>query len=129
MKEPVRIFRFATVGTLNALITAIVVWLMMHIEGEDYITANIVAYIVAQVHNFVWCKYWIFPIEKDTKKNSIWHQMLFFTCAFAVAYSAQFLFLLMLVELLHCNEYLAQFLGLFVYGAVNFMANKHITFR
>ena len=129
MKEPVRIFRFATGGTLNALITAIVVWLMMHIEGEDYITANIVAYIVEQVHNLVWCKYWIFPIEKDTKKNSIWHQMLFFTCAFAVAYSAQFLFLLMLVELLHCNEYLAQFLGLFVYGAVNFMANKHITFR
>ena len=71
MKEPVRIFRFAVVGTLNAIITAIVVWLMMHIEGEDYITANIVAYVVAQVHNFVWCKYWIFPIEQDTKKNSI----------------------------------------------------------
>lgn len=68
MKEPVRIFRFAVVGTLNAIITAIVVWLMMHIEGEDYITANIVAYVVAQVHNFVWCKYWIFPIEQDTKR-------------------------------------------------------------
>ena len=129
MKEPVRIFRFAVVGTLNAIITAIVVWLMMHIEGEDYITANIVAYVVAQVQNFVWCKYWIFPIEQDTKKNSIWHQMLFFACAFAMSYSAQFLFLLMLVELFHCNEYLAQFLGLFVYGAVNFMSNKHITFR
>ena len=129
MKEPVRIFRFAVVGTLNAIITAIVVWLMMHIEGEDYITANIVAYVVAQVHNFEWCKYWIFPIEQDTKKNSIWHQMLFFACAFAMSYSAQFLFLLMLVELFHCNEYLAQVLGLFVYGAVNFMSNKHITFR
>lgn len=129
MKEPVRIFRFAVVGTLNAIITAIVVWLMMHIEGEDYITANIVAYVIAQVHNFVWCKYWIFPIEQDTKKNSIWHQMLFFACAFAMSYSAQFLFLLMLVELFHCNEYLAQFLGLFVYGSVNFMSNKHITFR
>ena len=35
----------------------------------------------------------------------------------------------MLVELLHCNEYLAQFLGLFIYGAVNFMANRHVTFR
>lgn len=129
MKEPVRIFRFAVVGTLNAIITAIVVWLMMHIEGEDYITANIVAYVIAQVHNFVWCKYWIFPIEQDTKKNSIWHQMLFLACAFAMSYSAQFLFLLMLVELFHCNEYLAQFLGLFVYGSVNFMSNKHITFR
>ena len=46
-----------------------------------------------------------------------------------MAYSSQFLFLLMLVELLHCNEYLAQFLGLFIYGAVNFMTNRHVTFR
>ena len=55
--------------------------------------------------------------------------MLFFVCAFALAYSAQFLFLLLLVEIFHCNEYLAQFLGLFVYGAVNFLSNRRITFR
>ncbi len=129
MKESVRIFRFAVVGTLNALITALVVWLLMHIEGESYITANIIAYLIAQIHNFIWCKYWIFPLEADGKKNSIWHQMLFFVGAFMLAYSAQFLFLLMLVELFHCNEYFSQFLGLFVYGAVNFMTNRHVTFR
>ena len=94
MKESVRIIRFAIVGTLNALIAAFVVWLLMHIEGESYIIANICAYIVAQIHNFIWCKYWIFPLETDDKKNSIWHQMLFFIGAFALAYSAQFLFLL-----------------------------------
>lgn len=77
MKESVRIIRFAIVGTLNALIAAFVVWLLMHIEGESYIIANICAYIVAQIHNFIWCKYWIFPLETDDKKNSIWHQMLF----------------------------------------------------
>ena len=65
MKESVRIIRFAIVGTLNALITALVVWLLMHIEGEDYITANVIAYIIAQIHNFIWCKYWIFPLETD----------------------------------------------------------------
>lgn len=94
MKESVRIIRFAIVGTLNALIAAFVVWLLMHIEGESYIIANICAYIVAQIHNFIWCKYWIFPLETDDKKNSIWHQMLFFIGAFALAYSAQFLFFL-----------------------------------
>ena len=129
MKESVRIIRFAIVGTLNALITALVVWLLMHIEGEDYITSNVIAYIIAQIHNFIWCKYWIFPLETDDKKNGIWHQILFFAGAFLLAYTTQFLFLLMLVELLHCNEYLAQFLGLFIYGAVNFMANRHVTFR
>lgn len=69
MKESVRIIRFAIIGTLNALIAAFVVWLLMHIEGESYIIANICAYIVAQIHNFIWCKYWIFPLETDDKKK------------------------------------------------------------
>lgn len=129
MKESVRVIRFATIGTLNALITALVVGILMHYAQEDYMIANVVAYIVAQIHNFIWSKYWIFPLQTDIKKNNIWHQMLFFVCAFAVAYTAQFLFLLLLVEVFYCNEYLAQFLGLFIYGAVNFLSNKYITFR
>ena len=127
MKEPVRIFRFAVIGTLNALITAFVIWLMMDELSYDYIPANITAYIVAQIHNFIWSKYWIFPIED--KKNNIWKQILFFCSAFGLAYSAQFLFLVTLVECGDVNEYLAQFLGLFIYGTVNFIVNKKLTFR
>ena len=56
MRESVRIMRFAIVGTLNALITALIVGLLMHIEGEHYMIANVVAYVVAQIHNFIWCK-------------------------------------------------------------------------
>ena len=127
MKESVGIFRFAVIGTLNALITAFVIWLMMDELSYDYIPANITAYVVAQIHNFIWSKYWIFPIEN--KKNNIWKQMLFFCSAFGLAYSAQFLFLVTLVECGDVNEYLAQFLGLFIYGTVNFIVNKKLTFR
>ncbi|MCZ2656388.1 MULTISPECIES: GtrA family protein [Bacteroides] len=127
MKESVRIFRFAVIGTLNALITAFVIWLMMDELSYDYIPANITAYIVAQIHNFIWSKYWIFP--KAEQKNNIWKQILFFCSAFGLAYSAQFLFLVTLVECGDVNEYLAQFLGLFIYGTVNFIVNKKLTFR
>jgi putative flippase GtrA len=63
---------------MNALIMALVVWLMMKemsFDG-DYMVANITAYLIAQIHNFIWCKYWIFPVEN--KKNSIWKQILLF---------------------------------------------------
>ena len=129
MKESIRIFRFIIIGTMNALIMALVVWLMMEslsFEG-DYLVANITAYVIAQIHNFIWCKYWIFPTEK--RKNNIWKQILFFCSAFGIAYTAQFLFLILLVEGLDVNEYLAQFLGLFIYGGVNFLVNKKITFK
>ena len=127
MKESVRIFRFAVIGTLNALITAFVLWLMMNELSYDYIPANITAYIVAQIHNFIWCKYWVFPTED--KKNNLWQQVLFFAMAFGIAYSAQFIFLIILVEAGDVNEYLAQFLGLFIYGTVNFITNRKLTFR
>lgn len=129
MKESIRIVRFIIIGTVNAIITASIVWLLMKnmsFDG-DYMVANVTAYIVAQTHNFLWCKNWIFP--KESKKNNIWRQILFFCTAFGVAYTAQFLFLIFLVEALDVNEYLAQFLGLFVYGTVNFIANKKITFQ
>lgn len=127
MKESVRIFRFAVIGTLNALITAFVIWLMMNELSYDYIPANITAYIVAQIHNFIWYKYWVFPTED--KKNNLWQQVLFFAMAFGIAYSAQFIFLIILVEAGDVNEYLAQFLGLFIYGTVNFITNRKLTFR
>ena len=127
MKESVRIFRFAVIGTLNALITAFVIWLMMNELSYDYIPANITAYIVAQIHNFIWCKYWEFPTED--KKNNLWQQVLFFAMAFGIAWSAQFIFLIILVEAGDVNEYLAQFLGLFIYGTVNFITNRKLTFR
>lgn len=126
MKETTRIFRFAVIGTLNALITAFVVWAMMDVADVNYRLSNMTAYIVAQTHNFVWSKYWIFPTQK---KSNAWRQVLLFTLAFGLAYVAQFLFLILLVEGLGCNEYLAQFLGLFVYGGVQFVMNRRLTFN
>ena len=125
MKETTRIFRFAVIGTLNALITAFVVWAMMHAD-VNYLLSNVTAYVVAQAHNFVWSKYWIFPTDK---KGNTWRQVLLFSLAFGLAYVAQFFFLVVLVELLGCNEYLAQFLGLFVYGGVQFVMNRRLTFN
>jgi len=78
MKESVRIFRFIVIGTMNALIMALVVWLMMRemsFEG-DYMVANVTAYIIAQIHNFIWCKYWIFPVEKRMSGNRYYSSVL-----------------------------------------------------
>ena len=128
MKESVRVFRFIIVGTMNAVIIALVVWVMMHLLGEGYILANVIAYVLAQTHNFIGSKYWVFAADQG-QRSKVQAQIAFFLAAFGLAYGSQFVFLLMLVELLHVNEYLAQFLGLFVYGAVNYCCNRYITFR
>ena len=127
MKESTRIFRFAVIGTLNALIMAITVWIMMDELNVNYLLSNVTAYIVAQIHNFLWCKYWVFPSKN--KKSGAWRQVLLFSIAFGTAYGSQFFFLIFMVEKVGLNEYLAQFLGLFIYGGVNFLMNRRITFK
>ena len=124
MKESVRIVRFAIVGTSNALITALVIWIGMEILRYNYLESNVAGYIAALINNFFWSKYWVF----SSKVGSFWKEVPLFLLAFGSAYLAQFLFLLLLVEIFHMNEYLAQFLGLFIYGAVNFIMNRKITF-
>ena len=109
MKESVRILRFAIVGSSNALITALVIWILMDILDCNYLWSNMAGYVAALVNNFFWSKYWVF--------------------SFGCAYATQFIFLLLMVEVIDLNEYLGQFLGLFVYGAVNFMMNKRLTFK
>ena len=125
VKDTVRIIRFILVGTLNALITALVIWLMMDVMRCNYIISNIIAYIIAQTHNFFWSKYWIFTSQEGKYQREV----PLFLIAFGCAYGAQFLALLIMVEIGGLNEYFAQFLGLFVYGAVNFMLNKQVTFK
>lgn len=125
MKESVRIIRFTLVGTLNALITAAVIWVLMDRLDCNYLGSNVAAYIAAQLNNFFWSKYWIF----SSAEGKFRREVPLFLVAFGCAYASQFFFLLMLVEVFGVNEYLAQFLGLFVYGFVNFLMNRRLTFR
>lgn len=125
MKESVRIFRFVIVGTSNAVITAFVIWLLMDGLGCNYLWSNLAGYVAALVNNFLWSKYWVF----SSRSGKLLHEALLFLIAFGCAYSTQFLSLLLMVQVLGVDEYLGQFLGLFVYGAVNFLMNRKLTFR
>lgn len=125
MKESVRILRFFIIGTLNALITAFVVWVLMAGLGCNYLWSNVAGYTAALINNFFWSKYWIF----SSRRGRFNLEIPLFLVAFGCAYFLQFLSLLLMVEVGEMNEYLAQFLGLFVYGAVNFTMNRRLTFR
>ena len=125
MKESERIMRFVVVGALNALITAVVIWILMDLFGCNYKWSNVAGYVASLINNFFWSKYWVF----SAKDGRFMREVPLFLLAFFCAYATQFLSLLLMVEWLGLNAYLAQFLGLFVYGAVNFIINRRVTFR
>ena len=125
MKNLRQIVRFIIIGTSNALITAVVVWFMMDFLHVNYLCSNITGYSAALLNNFFWSKFWIF----SSGKGNYLKESALFLIAFSCSYVSQFICLLSMVEVFKWNEYISQFLGLFVYGGVNFLMNKKITFH
>ena len=56
-EEFLRVMRFVVVGFSNFVIISLTVWIMMHLCQADMLPANITAYAIALVNNFVWNKY------------------------------------------------------------------------
>lgn len=123
-KETVKILKFCVVGFSNALVTAIVVYIMMHLLSYNYIISNICGYIFAVANSFIWNKLWVF----QARNTNVWKEIMLFAFAFMIAYLSQFAFLLLMVEYLDVNKYWAQFAGLFIYGGINFVLNRIFTF-
>jgi len=98
---------------------------MMDILDCNYLWSNVGGYLAALINNFFWSKYWVF----SSAGGKYWREIPLFLMAFGCAYGLQFLGLLLMVEVIGMNEYLAQFLGLFIYGAVNFLMNRKLTFQ
>lgn len=124
-KRNIQMIRFVVVGCSNAIITYLVYVMMRRWLHCTESLSNGVGYVAALVNNFVCSKWWVFE-----SRTARWgHEVGFFIVAFLLAYGCQYVFFKTLVFSACVNEYLAQFLGLFVYGAVNYMMNKRITFR
>lgn len=119
------IIRFAIVGTANFLIIMAVSWLLMHLFSINFYVANIVAYVLALVNNFYWNRIWVFRSTGERMGR----QALMFLAAYGIAYLVQLGVIAMLVQWLGVNKDLANFIGLFPFGAINFLLNKFFAFR
>lgn len=119
------IIKFAVVGFSNFLIIMATAWLMTEMLPVSYLVANICAYLLAFINNFYWNRIWVF---KSSDKR-ISRQVVLFLTAYGCAYAVQIAVVLALVEWAGTDESLAQFIGLFPFGAANFLMNKLLTFR
>jgi putative flippase GtrA len=124
IKSSTRVTRFVIIGTLNALITALVIWIMMDLMDMGLFVSNVAAYVIAQTNNFLWSKYWVFT----SSAGKFRHEIPLFLISMGCAYCAQLALVFILVERFYFNAYLAQFLGLILYGFVNYTLNNKLTF-
>lgn len=69
-----------------------------------------------------------FSFQQSPKQSLATNNALLYRFRYCL-WGIQLLFVILMIEAIGIKEFTAQFIGIIIYGAVNFMVNNRITFR
>ncbi|GHT76214.1 hypothetical protein AGMMS50262_13790 [Bacteroidia bacterium] len=130
----IQAFKYGIVGIVNTLLTAVVIWLMLHwvfnlqsgqtASSTAASVSNVVGYVVGLINSFVWNRRWTFGSQKNWKAD-----FLRFIAAFLICYIPQLLLVMLLNAYSGIPAYICQLIGIVFYTGFNFLCNKYYTFK
>jgi len=128
LKRPanwLQLVRFGLVGGVGFVVNLLVYTLFVHGVGVDYRAANVAAWLVAVVNNFILNRHWTFD-AKDGRARS---QAIRFLLVSLLAEAFSLLMLTLLVEGAGLAKIPAQALAVLASMPLNFLGNKLWSFR
>lgn len=119
----VQFLKFGIVGLSNTFIAFSVYYAMLWL-GVHYVMANFFGWCIGVFNAFYWNNKYVF------KSTNNWQQAILRTyISYAVTLVIGTSLLYALVEMLGISEYYAPFFSLIVSTPINFMMNKHWSFK
>jgi putative flippase GtrA len=128
MRRPanwLQLVRFGLVGSVGFVVNVAVYTLCVHGAGIDYHVANVIAWLVAVMNNFVLNRHWTF----DAADGRAHHQAMRFLLVSLVAEVVSLLLLTLFVEGAGLAKVPAQTLAVACSMPLNFLGNKLWSFR
>ena len=128
MRRPenwLQLVRFGLVGGVGFVVNLIVYAICVHGAGVDYHVANVIAWLVAVLNNFVLNRHWTF----EAAEGRAHHQAIRFLVVSLVAEVLSLLLLTLFVESAGVGKVPAQALAVGCSMPVNFLGNKLWSFK
>jgi putative flippase GtrA len=128
MRHPanwLQLMRFGIVGGVGFVVNVAVYTLFVHSVGLDYRAANVVAWLVAVVNNFLLNRHWTF----DAREGRAHAQAIRFLLVSLAAEAVSLLLLTAFVEGAGVAKIPAQALAVAASMPLNFLGNKLWSFR
>jgi putative flippase GtrA len=128
MRRPanwLQLVRFGLVGGVGFVVNVAVYTLFVHAVGVDYRLANIVAWLIAVLNNFILNRHWTF----DARTGQARSQAIRFLLVSLVAEACSLALLTVLVEGAGVAKVPAQALAVAGSMPLNFLGNKLWSFR
>lgn len=118
---------FCGVGVVNTVLSLLVILTLSELLGVNYVIANMVGYALGLLVGFFMHRGITFA--STSKNGAISRQARHFLIIFGIAYIVQLLFLILLVDFMGWNNVLSQILACALYTVINFIGNRHLTFK
>ena len=121
--ELFEITKFLSVGVANTLVGLAVIYTMKWFFLFDDVTANAIGYAVGLIVSFTLNSRWTFAY-----RGPVVPALLKFALVAVVAYGANLLTVLIAINQLGINDYIAQALGVPPYTITSYLASKYLVF-
>ncbi len=128
MRRPanwLQLVRFGLVGGVGFIVNVAVYALFVHSVGVDYHVANVVAWLVAVINNFLLNRHWTFDASGGKARS----QAIRFLLVSLVAEGFSLLLLTVFVEVAAVAKVPAQAMAVAASMPLNFLGNKLWSFR
>ncbi|KQV83976.1 hypothetical protein ASC90_00105 [Rhizobium sp. Root1220] len=115
--------RYICVGVINSLLGYAVIFACMYLLSIDAVASNFIGYGFGIVVSFVLNKWFTFKTESRNISEPFKFALVFF-----LAYAANLVVLIALIDVFHVNKGFAQLPAGAIYIALSYLLNKHFVF-
>jgi putative flippase GtrA len=122
-EELKQIFRFLAIGLMNTCIGLGVIYACKYFAQIGDVPANMIGYIVAVTNSFFWNRRWTF-----SHAGNILSAARRFIGLFCVAYLTNLATVMILIEMLHMNNYLAHAIATIPYTVMFYLGSRFFVF-
>lgn len=118
-----KIIRFLFVGVLNTVVWYAIYYLQLKL-GINYILSNVIAYILATIHSYLWNKFFTFKTKEQSKEEII---RFILVCFASLAIGSCTLYLW--VSILGIDKSTAGIINMFVTTIINWFGHNYFSFK
>ena len=115
--------RFGLVGIMNVVINAAIFSYLVYV-GVHYLLASAAGAIVGILNSFLWSKFFVFK-HKGKALPQLYRTIAVYSMQIAISWAG----LVILIELLKINPYMAYAANIAVVTLVSFLGLKHFAFK
>jgi putative flippase GtrA len=116
--------RFLVVGAANTLVGLLVIYTCKWLFRLDDVTSNVIGYMIALANSFFLNRAWTFA-----NAGPVLPAMVRFLGVFVVAYLVNLATVMVAIDHLQVNAYLAQACGIAPYTVVSYLGSRYFAFR